>query len=257
MRLLKQNIATNLMVFMSDSLDHTTGKIGLTLAVTTSKDGASFSSIAPVVTERGNGWYNIELTEAMIDTLGDLAFHITATGADATDFLCRIVSGSMDADVSSRLSSASYTAPDNAGIAAIPTNTLLTNDSRLDNLDATISSRSTLTVDDIPEVDNSSIATAVRGELSTELSRIDTTISSRLSSSEYISPDNSTIGLIKTKIDSLENYDDTSINVLLDYIRKITGNKIIRIGNTITIYEDDDTTVWKQYDVSNLGRIEI
>jgi hypothetical protein len=32
-------------------------------------------------------------------------------------------------------------APDNAGIAAIPTNPLLTNDARLDNLDATISSR--------------------------------------------------------------------------------------------------------------------
>lgn len=42
-----------------------------------------------------------------------------------------------------KLDASSYTAPDNAGIAAIPTNTLLANDVRLNNLDATISSRST------------------------------------------------------------------------------------------------------------------
>lgn len=43
----------------------------------------------------------------------------------------------VDADVSSRLADADYTAPDNAGIAAIPT----TPDARLDNLDAAISTR--------------------------------------------------------------------------------------------------------------------
>jgi len=37
------------------------------------------------------------------------------------------------------LPTASYTAPDNAGIALIPTNPLLANDSRLDYIDAPIS----------------------------------------------------------------------------------------------------------------------
>jgi len=53
----------------------------------------------------------------------------------------------LDVAVSSRLATGSYVAPDNAGIAsiesavaAIPTNPLLTSDSRLNNLDAAISS---------------------------------------------------------------------------------------------------------------------
>ena len=217
MRFLKQNTATNLMVYMSDSLDHTSGKAGLTLVITASKDGSTFNSIAPIITDLGNGWYNLSLTEAMADTLGDLAFHITAAGADATDFLCRVVAGSLDADITSRLSGAGYTPPDNSGIASIKAKT--------DNLPSDPASN--------------------------------TQVNTRLSAADYTTPDNSTIELIKTKVDSLENYDDTSINVLLDYIRKITGNKIIRVGNTITIYEDDGTTIWKQYDVSNLGRIEI
>jgi hypothetical protein len=39
----------NLMVFMTDSTDHVSGKTGLTLALTASKDGAAFASITPTV----------------------------------------------------------------------------------------------------------------------------------------------------------------------------------------------------------------
>lgn len=73
-------------VFMVDSSDHVTGKTGLTLTITTSKAGAAFASITPTVTELGNGWYSLALTTSHTDTLGDLAFHITASGADALDF---------------------------------------------------------------------------------------------------------------------------------------------------------------------------
>lgn len=44
------------------------------------------------------------------------------------------------------------------------------------------------------------IATAVRTELSTELGRIDTTVSSRLASAGYTAPDNLTISTINTKL---------------------------------------------------------
>lgn len=54
----------------------------------------------------------------------------------------------LDADISSRLPTSSYTAPDNAGIAsievavaAIPTNPVLVTDSRLNHLDADVSTR--------------------------------------------------------------------------------------------------------------------
>jgi len=100
MRLLKQSTGTNIMVFMTQSSDHITGLTGATLTITASKDGAAFGSISPTVTERGSGWYNLALTSSHTDTLGDLAIHVTATSADPTDLLCRIVAGALDADVS-------------------------------------------------------------------------------------------------------------------------------------------------------------
>ena len=90
MRQLKQSIAANIMVFMTDSTDHVTGKTGLTLAITASKDGAAFASITPTVNERGNGWYSLALTSSHTDTTGDLALHITSVGADPTDLLIDI-----------------------------------------------------------------------------------------------------------------------------------------------------------------------
>lgn len=89
--LLKQSTAKNLMVFMTDSSDHINGKTGLTLTITASKDGGAFSSISPTVTERGDGWYSLALTTSHTDTLGDMAFHITGTGADATDISRHVV----------------------------------------------------------------------------------------------------------------------------------------------------------------------
>lgn len=90
MRLLDKSDTANVMVLMVDSSDHVTGKTGLTLTITLSKAGAAFASISPTVTERGSGWYNIALTAAMTDTEGDLALHVTGSGADPTDVLMSV-----------------------------------------------------------------------------------------------------------------------------------------------------------------------
>ena len=135
MRLLKQSTGRNVMIFMTDSADHVSGKTGLTLTITASKDGGAFASISPTVTERSNGWYSAALTSSHTDTLGDLVLHVTATGADPTDLACQVVAGSLDADVSSRLASASYSAPPSA--AAIRAEI----DANSTKLDATVSSR--------------------------------------------------------------------------------------------------------------------
>jgi len=90
MRFLKQSTTRNLMVFLVDSTDHVTGKTGLTLTITASKDGAAFIAITPTVTERGTGWYNLALTTAHTDTLGDLALHITGTAADPLDLALQV-----------------------------------------------------------------------------------------------------------------------------------------------------------------------
>ena len=77
------------------------------------------------------------------------------------------------------------------------------NSTKLANLDATISSRSTLTTGDLPSVPSAaSVASAVRTEL-TEISNLDASISSRLASASYTAPANSDISAIKSKTDNL------------------------------------------------------
>jgi len=114
MRKAKQSTAKNVMVLMVQASDHITGLAGLTLTITASKDGAAFAGIAPAVTDRGSGWYAVALTAAHTDTLGDLALHITGAAADPADMVLLVEARSVD-DV---LPTASYTAPDNAGISA-------------------------------------------------------------------------------------------------------------------------------------------
>ena len=40
-------------------------------------------------------------------------------------------------------------------------------------------------------------------------------------------------------------------------VLKLTGNKVTKSGDIITIYEKDGTTVWKQIDLSNGGRVDV
>jgi hypothetical protein len=86
MREIEQGSAANVMVYMTDSADHVTGKTGLTLSVRISKDGGAFGDVAPTITERENGWYELALTGAMTDTLGELCGTVTGAGADAYPF---------------------------------------------------------------------------------------------------------------------------------------------------------------------------
>lgn len=163
MRLLKQSTTANVMVFMTDAADHVTGATGKTLTITASKDGGAFASITPTVTERGTGWYNLALTTTHTNTLGDLALHVTASGCDPTDLLARIVAGSLDADVSSRLATAGYTAPPTA--AAIRSEI----DANSTKLDVAVSSR--LATAGYTAPDNSSIST-ILGLVDTEVGAI-------------------------------------------------------------------------------------
>jgi hypothetical protein len=90
MALLKQSTAYTRMFLMVDSTDHFTGKTGLTVAVTLSKAGAAFGAAGGTVTEISSGWYKIALTTTDTNTLGELAYHCTSTGADATDFVDQV-----------------------------------------------------------------------------------------------------------------------------------------------------------------------
>lgn len=91
MALLKQSTARSRVVLMVDEDDHVTGLAGLTLTITASKDGGAFAGISPTVTDLGAGWYKLALTTTHTNTLGDLALHITSTGADPTDLVDDVI----------------------------------------------------------------------------------------------------------------------------------------------------------------------
>ncbi len=79
------------MLLMIDSADHITGKTGLTVTVTLSKDGAAFGALGGSVAEISSGWYKVALNTTDTGTLGDLAFHATSAGADPTDIVDQVV----------------------------------------------------------------------------------------------------------------------------------------------------------------------
>jgi len=91
MALLKKSTVRNRAFLMVSNTDHITGKTGAGPAVTLSKDGSAFAAAGGAITELTNGWYVIAYTTTDSDTLGDLAVHITGTGADPTDFVDQVV----------------------------------------------------------------------------------------------------------------------------------------------------------------------
>jgi hypothetical protein len=116
MGLLKQSTVRNRMFLMVDSADHLTGKTGLAPAVTLSKNAAAFGAAAGAVTEIGSGWYNVALTAADTNTLGDLAFHATAAGADPSDWADEVSARIAD-DLSAPGTAQTITANQNVNVA--------------------------------------------------------------------------------------------------------------------------------------------
>ena len=85
--ILQSSTQSALLFLMIDSSDHVTGKTGLSPTVTLSKNGAAFGAPTGAVTEISSGWYKVAGNATDTNTLGPLALHATATGADPTDIL--------------------------------------------------------------------------------------------------------------------------------------------------------------------------
>lgn len=108
--------------------DHVTEATGKTIAITISKNGGAFgnpSAGATNATAISNGWYFVDLSTTDTNTLGPIAVRGAEATIDDVGVLLEIVSATsggytnLDAAVSSRLASASYTAPlDAAGTRA-------------------------------------------------------------------------------------------------------------------------------------------
>ena len=188
--MLKQSTARNLMVFLTASSDHVTGLTGATLTITASKNGAAFASITPTVTERGDGWYNLALTSAHTDTLGDLVLHITAASADPIDLREQVFAGlpgesvtvsSIGTDVITSTALAS------SAVTEIATGVRTELATELGRIDVATSTQLATSGYTVPPTASAN-ATAVRSELTTELGRIDVAVSTRLATAGYTAP---------------------------------------------------------------------
>lgn len=93
--------------------DHITGKTGAAPTVTISKNGGAFISPSGAVTEIANGWYAVAANATDTSTLGPLALHATASGADPCDIIVAQIVAYDPTDLAnlglSKLSSISFT----------------------------------------------------------------------------------------------------------------------------------------------------
>lgn len=91
---IKQSTAYTRMFLMVQSSDHITPITGATVAVNISKAGAAGAAAGGTVSQvdatNMPGWYKIALTTTDTGTLGDLAYHCTATSADPSDFVDQV-----------------------------------------------------------------------------------------------------------------------------------------------------------------------
>lgn len=213
-RVCKQSTTYNLRVFMVDSSDHVTGKAGLTLTITAAKSGTNaLSSITPTVTEIASGWYNLALTTGNTDTVGDMAIHITGTGADPTDTVIVIreqvlgdtltsnamqwagaatatddialkatLAKTTDITGFNDLSTAQVNAEADTALSDVGLTTTITG-----RIDVATSSRLATVGYTVPPTAAAN-ATAVRSELSTELARLDVGVGTRMATFTYTTP---------------------------------------------------------------------
>jgi len=68
--------------------------------------------------------------------------------------------------------------------------------------------------------------------------------------------DVSALATIASDIDTIIS-SLADIDLMIVIIGKLTGNKVIKANNIISIYEDDGNTIWRQYDLSGGGRIQV
>lgn len=61
-------------------------------------------------------------------------------------------------------------------------------------------------------------------------------------------------GAVWTSLRTEYNSVTDSFGEIMQTVQRLTGNRVTRSGNIITIYEEDGATTWRQYDLSNGGR---
>lgn len=215
-------------------------------------------------------------------TTANIWDYLTAS-ATTVGSIGKRIADNLDAQVSTRLATSGYTAPDNAGIANIYARTDVATSTRasatdytsaraakIDNLDAAISTRSTLTAAGVWDYATASATTA--GSLgkriadnvdatvssrtdsatwtSTKAGYLDVAISSRLATAGYTAPDNTTITNIYARTDVATSTRSTLTAAgVWDYAVPATpvassyGDRV-KTNLDATVSSRTDSTVW-------------
>ncbi|WP_165231369.1 hypothetical protein [Aquisphaera insulae] len=113
---LKQSSTSQPLLFLLvASTDHVAPVTGATPTVVLRKPGGSFASPSGLVTEIGNGWYQVAGNATDTNTLGPLILHATATGADPCDVIYPVVAFDPQAATNLGLSALPTASPASAG----------------------------------------------------------------------------------------------------------------------------------------------
>jgi hypothetical protein len=185
-----------------------TGKTGLTVTIDIYNPSGTQIVTAGSATALGGGLYSYTLSTDN-SSEGEYAaiFKTTDATVDAQHIPSLWVLGragveNLDAATSTRLPSSSYTAPTAAPTVTAIRQEMDSNSTKLANLDAAVSTRSTLTAAQVNAEADTALADV--GLTTTITGRIDQAISSRLASASYTAPANSDVSAIKAKTDLLE-----------------------------------------------------
>ena len=151
MKIQQSTTAYHIPFLMVQSADHITGLTGASPTVTLSKNCAAFGAAAGAVTEIANGWYKLAGNATDSNTLGPLAVHATAASGDPTDMLFEVVAQDLTTAVVARVTltdtvttytgNTPQTGDTYARVGAAGAGLTALGDTRIANLDATISSR--------------------------------------------------------------------------------------------------------------------
>lgn len=164
----------------------------------------------------------------------------------------------LDAAVSTRLATTGYTAPDNAGIAALPTLSEIEASTVLAK-ETTAGSR--LAAVDYVAPDNAGISALpllAEIEASTILAK-EATLADKLDASAYIAPDNATVTEILAEVQlkpALSDIEGSTVfakQTTLDLVKKFLANrmKVDTDTNQLYLYDDDGVTVIKTFDLKD------
>ena len=210
-----------------------------------SKNGTPATLSGATVTHDANGYYTIALTTSNTDTVGRLEIYSGNTAqATAVHSWLILLASVFDAIQTNATNSTGGLVTATASVTALAgaistltaagVRTELTTE--LNRIDTTISSRlATASYTAPPSAATN--ATAVRTELATELARIDTTISSRLATASYTTPP--TVAQVVTGVYAALPADHTvSGSYGVRFLLALNSNRIVQVTGSNHIAAD-------------------